>query len=99
MQQLAQVHHFSTRMTGYGHWLITLIVDNPALFLSEDDHYWRFNDKEDEPDQITLKHTTTNSRAIDGHDGYKRALANECIRANEWDEAMFDLSILADSDE
>lgn len=34
--------------------------------------------------------TTTNSRAIDGHDGGKIALAKECLAANNYDFDLFD---------
>jgi hypothetical protein len=38
--------------------------------------------------------TTTNSRAIDGHDGAEQALASECLRDNDLDEDEYDLSSL-----
>lgn len=45
------------------------------------------------------KHTTTNSRAIDGHDGYQVALAQECLSANDIDYNYIDFSSLLDNDD
>lgn len=94
----AQIKNFSSKFTNYGHWLVTLTAENPALLLADNDYYWQMNERSEEPSEITLTHTTTNSRAIDGHDGYEVALASECLRANEWDVDMFDLTSLKNSD-
>lgn len=90
----SKIIKFETKFTSYGHWLITMVVDNPCLNLPDNDYYWQLNDKEDEPTTLTLTHTTTNSRAIDGHDGYEVALASECLRANDIDVDSIDLATL-----
>jgi hypothetical protein len=98
-KNLSTIIRFNTIKTGYGHWLITMEVDNPALLLSNLDEYWRYYDIENEPETLTLKHTTTNSRAIDGYDGFEQTLASECIRANNWDDSLFDLTSLKSKEE
>lgn len=42
----------------------------------------------------TYRCTTTNSRAVDGHDGGKIELAKECLRANSYDTCKFDFSLI-----
>lgn len=96
----AQIKSFSKKFKSYGHWVIEVVADNPALLLSDDDYYWTMNNREDEPDTVTYRYTTTNSRAIDGHDGGDQALAEECVRAcSEFDSDNFDLSGLSSGDE
>ena len=88
------INSFKIIKTGYGHWLITLVIENPALNLPDEDIYWEMNDKNDEPKTFTLKHISTNSRAIDGHDGFEIALASECLQSNNLRLDLFDFSTL-----
>lgn len=45
----------------------------------------------------TYRCTTTNSRAVDGHDGGKIALAKECICANSYDCDLFDFYLIEEN--
>lgn len=101
MSTFVKVNSISWKKTGYGHWLVTLNIDNPALNYAENDYYWKTvdHDIEDEPEKLTLTKTTTNSRAIDGHDGYEHALANEVLMSYGYDIEDFDTSILCQEDE
>jgi len=99
MKNLATITNFETKKTGYGHWLVTVELENPNLLLADDDYYWTMNDKQDEPKMLTVKHTTTNSRAIDGKDGYQLALAQECLKSNEVNTDYVDLSTLLTENE
>lgn len=94
MKNLASIIRFSKMFSGYGHWSIKMTIENPNLLLEDGDEYWRFNKKEDEPERLDISHTTTNSRAIDGYDGYEVTLAQECLRANDINEDLFDFSTL-----
>ena len=82
------------RNVGYGHWKVTVEAENPALKLPENDHYWKYYDREHEPEYVLFTHVSTNSRAVDGYDGFEVALAKEAIRTSEWDVDMFDYSSL-----
>ena len=90
----ASITNFEKRKTGYGHWKITVELENPNLLLSNDDYYWQLNDIEDEQDYVKFTHITTNSSAIDGHDGYEVALAQECLNANEVNIDLVDFTTL-----
>jgi hypothetical protein len=94
MSKLASIISFSTRFKSYGHWLITLEIENPNLLLSDDDYYLKFNDKEDEEEILELYCTTTDSRAIDGEDGFEVTLAHECLRKNDINTNLVDFSSL-----
>ena len=98
MKALAKITHFSTKFTSYGHWLITVTLENPNLLLSDDDFYWTFADKDDEPEFVTCKKTTTDSRAIDGYDGFEVCLAKECLNANDINCDLVDFSTLNEVD-
>ena len=95
------IHSISTKFSGYGHWKVTIVIDNPALNYTDDDYYWNTVDhgKEDEPSRLTLTKTTTNSRAIDGYDGYEHALASEVLTDNEFDSDDFNFENLKSEDE
>ena len=95
----SKILNFSTKLTGYGHWLIAMEIENPNLKLSDDDYYWTMNNKEDETETLVIKKTTTNSRAIDGKDGFEVALAEECLRANDFYIEDFDTSSLRSEEE
>ncbi|KAB2913923.1 MAG: hypothetical protein F9K23_15760 [Bacteroidetes bacterium] len=90
------IYSIQTLPQGYGHWSITLDIDNPALNYSDEDYYWveTGNTKEDEPKTIKIKHITTNAGAIDGNDGFEHSLAKECLIANDLDTEYFDFSLL-----
>lgn len=92
----AAVLSFKTKFKSYGHWLITVEVENPYYY-----HPDLITDPTEpaEPKTITLRHTTTDSRAIDGLDGYQQLLAAQCIRANDYDPADFDLTTLSAGEE
>ena len=83
MKNLASIISLTTRFNGYGHWLINMEIENPNLLLSDDDYYWKFNDREDEEEYVKLQCITTNSRAIDGEDGFEVSLAIECLIQND----------------
>ena len=99
MKNLATIQEFKTEKTGYGHWLITITLENPNLLLDDSDYYWTMADREDEEEYVTFKKTTTNSRAIDGHDGYEVALAQECLNANEVNCDLVDFSTLKEKED
>ena len=90
----AKIRSLTVRKTGYGHWRITVEAENPALKLPKNDPYWKYYSRKDESEHVLFTHVSTNSRAIDGYDGFEVALAKEAIRASEWDVDMFDYSSL-----
>lgn len=94
MENLASIISFSTMFKSYGHWLIKMEIENPNLLLSDDDYYWKFNDREDEEEYLKLQCITTDSRAIDGEDGFEVSLASECLRKNEINIDFIDFSSL-----
>ena len=81
MKNLATITEFSTKKTGYGHWLITMTLQNPNLLLDDKDFYWSINDRNDEPEYITIRKTTTDSISIDNDDN--TTLAIECLKSND----------------
>lgn len=50
-------------------------------------------------DSEVITCTSTDSRAIDGHDGADQALAAECLTGNDLDDDEYDLSSLNGGDE
>ena len=56
-------------------------------------------DENENKEQISISTTTTNSRAVDGHDGYYQALAKECLKDNELDYYSYDFSNLPSQEE
>lgn len=88
MKKLA-INSIVKRMTGYGHWCITLEIEQPVQELIMGD-----GEVIRSEDTATISCISTDSRAIDGYDGADQALAAECLRSNDYAEDMFDLSTL-----
>jgi len=85
MKNLKTVYNFSKKFTGYGHWEISVEIDNEK-YDSESDNY-------DEKERKIISYTTTNSMDIDA--GNMRSLAEECLIKNKYNDEEFDLSELS----
>lgn len=83
------VYSIQKRQTGYGHWKITLDIELPKEELIDED-----GEVIESEESGKISCISTDSRAIDGHDGADQALAIECLRDNDYDEDDFDLTTL-----
>lgn len=76
--------------------MTSLKAINSITVLPLDPGSWRVTliiDEEDN-DTKTISTKTHDSRAVDGHDGAEYALAEECLRNNNYDIDEFDFSNL-----
>jgi len=91
-QELAKILSFDIKYLNLGHWLLTMNLENPTLYLSDREFYWQMHQVEYVAPTIEICHVTRNVRAIDGENGYLRTLAKECLIANEIEPTLVDLS-------
>lgn len=93
MENLASILMFRKTVVGYGHYRIEMRIENPYLKLDDDDNYWKYNNREEEPKEIYMSCISTNSRAIDGYDGGDKTLAIEVLTMSDIPCDLIDLNL------